>query len=190
MKRGARGSARRREVLELRWDEGWEFRPPHAPQGANLAHLHIYITLVGPRTESGTSLEDRPRTQTGSTTAARHRAKVTPAAAPLMLPAMSRRILLSLLGLALPICSVQASGLPCLPCAGLRVAGAPDGSGLLSLLRAQRLPPGSPLFIAWEVALPPPPPAVAGGADLEAAGAAARAVAAAGGTPWLALVFS
>src|SRR5579864_7862213 len=117
---------------------------------------------------------------------------MTAAVAPLMLPGMSRRLLLSLLGLALPICSAQAAGLPCLPCAGLRLTappvlqapaaagaddraeprgasqapasqppmapGAPGGgsSGLLNLLRADRLPPGSPLFIAWEVALPPP----------------------------------
>jgi hypothetical protein len=165
-----------------------------------------------------------------------------------MLPAMPRRIMLSLLGLALPICSAQAAGLPCLPCAGLRLAAplivkppagpaaspatSPVGggeagagsaaagaaaargpSGLLGLLRAERLPPGSPLFIAWEVPLAaaaapaaagtgpsarpstPPTPgpltqaALAAADDLAAAGAAARAVAAAGGTPWLSLVF-
>ncbi len=39
-----------------------------------------------------------------------------------MLPAMSRRLVLSLLGLALPISSAQAAGLPCQPCAGLRLA--------------------------------------------------------------------
>jgi hypothetical protein len=163
---------------------------------------------------------------------------------------MSRRILLSLLGLALPTlpCSLQAAGLPCQPCAGLRLAappplqapaaaavagagspaaavtsppappapiapeaaGASASSGLMGLLRAERLPPGSPLFIAWEVALPavtasplpPAPPlplappatatpaAAAGAAYLAASGAAAREVAAAGGTPWLALVFT
>jgi hypothetical protein len=142
-----------------------------------------------------------------------------------MLPAMPRRLVLSLLGLALPICSAQAAGLPCLPCAGIRLAAplvvqppaAPGPSGPLGLLRAERLPPGSPLFIAWEVPLaaaaapaapgpqaspaprasgaPPQVPglpaqaAPAGPDDLAAAGAAARAVAAAGGTPWLSLVF-
>ena len=113
-----------------------------------------------------------------------------------MLPAMSRRIVLSLLGLALPICSArsaQAAGLPCQPCAGIRLAAplvvpppaappapaaspaaggaaetaadavagaatpgtaaAPGPSRVLGLLRAERLPPGSPLFIAWEVPL-------------------------------------
>lgn len=117
----------------------------------------------------------------------------------LMLPAMSRRLVLSLLGLALPICSArsaQAAGLPCQPCAGIRLAAplvvpppaappapaapaaspaaggaaetaadavagaatpgtaaAPGPSRVLGLLRAERLPPGSPLFIAWEVPL-------------------------------------
>jgi hypothetical protein len=116
-----------------------------------------------------------------------------------MLPAMSRRLVLSLLGLALPICSArsaQAAGLPCQPCAGIRLAAplvvpppaappapaapaaspaaggaaetaadavagaatpgtaaAPGPSRVLGLLRAERLPPGSPLFIAWEVPL-------------------------------------
>ncbi len=125
---------------------------------------------------------------------------------------MPRRVLLSLLGLVLPTCSLQAAGLPCQPCAGLRlsapVASAPPVA--VSLLRAERLPPGSPLFIAWEVPLPaptppgplgsgtvspPPSPPVpaqpaAGTADLAAAGAAAREVAAAGGTPWLSLIFT
>src|SRR5205807_1406517 len=63
--------------------------------------------------------------------------------------------------------SAQAAGLPCQPCAGIRLAAplfvpppaapgaaaAPGTSGLLGLLRAERLPPGSPLFIAWEVPL-------------------------------------
>jgi hypothetical protein len=98
-----------------------------------------------------------------------------------MLSAMPRRILLSLLGLALPICSALAAGLPCQPCAGLRLDAPLDAPpSLLSLLRAERLAPESPLFIAWEVALPAQPEA----------GATAREVAAAGGTPWLSLVFS
>src|SRR6202521_4527326 len=113
---------------------------------------------------------------------------MTPQAAPLMLPAMPRRLVLSLLGLALPICTAQAAGLPCQPCAGLRLAtplllrtsaapaasavieagapgspaaGAPPATPAapgqprwLGLLRAERLAPGSPLFIAWEVPLP------------------------------------
>jgi hypothetical protein len=137
-----------------------------------------------------------------------------------MLADMLRRLTLTLLGLAAPICAAQAAGLPCQPCAGLRLetppptqlppspaigvpppapgasgpsaappaetatqpAPSPAGlpAGLLGLLRAERLAPGSPLFIAWEVPLP----------GTAAAGAAAGAVAAAGATPWLTLVFS
>ena len=131
-----------------------------------------------------------------------------------MLPTMPRRLVLSLLGLALPICSARsapAAGLPCQPCAGIRLAaplvvtapvapgaspatspagegaagagsaadaGAtpaaaaappPGPSGLLGLLRAERLPPGSPLFIAWEVPL-----AAAGGPAVAGTGSDAK----------------
>jgi hypothetical protein len=111
-----------------------------------------------------------------------------------MLATMLRRLTLTLLGLAAPVCAAQAAGLPCQPCAGLRLeappptqlppppaigvpppapgasgpsahdsaavatqpAPSPAGlpAGLLGLLRAERLAPGSPLFIAWEVPLP------------------------------------
>jgi len=111
-------------------------------------------------------------------------AKMTPDAAARMLPAMPRRTLLSLLGLAASALAAQATGLPCQPCGGLRLAAppvllapatagataalptapaagaatpaAPTGGsgGLLGLLRSQHLEPGSPLFIAWEVPLP------------------------------------
>jgi hypothetical protein len=130
-----------------------------------------------------------------------------------MLAAMLRRLTLTLLGLAAPICAAQAAGLPCQPCAGLRLeappptqlppspaigvaASAPGASGptgappiapaatatqpapspsglpagLLGLLRAERLAPGSPLFIAWEVPLPGT--AAPGGAAVGAAAAA------------------
>lgn len=73
---------------------------------------------------------------------------------------------------------------------------------LLRLLRSERLAPGSPLFIAWEVELataaPPGPagsaapagPAGAAAPGVPAgAGAQAADVAAAGATPWLTLVF-
>jgi hypothetical protein len=119
-----------------------------------------------------------------------------------MLAAMlrHRHLMLVLLGLVLPIRAAQAAGLPCQPCAGLRLeylappgpapeaaaggaaaVGAPPGPAspdLLRLLRAERLPPGSPLFLAWEVPLGVP------------ATPGAQAVAAAGATPWLTLVFS
>ncbi|HEV3076348.1 MAG TPA: hypothetical protein VHB47_18135, partial [Thermoanaerobaculia bacterium] len=129
-----------------------------------------------------------------------------------MLPAMPRRLVLSLLGLALPIFSArsaQAAGLPCQPCAGIRLAAplvipapvapaapaaspasggaaatgsdavvgaatpgaapAPGPSGLLGLLRGERLPPGSPLFIAWEVPL-----AAGGGPAMAGTGSGAK----------------
>jgi len=162
---------------------------------------------------------------------------MTRGAAAHMLGAMRRRrpvlLLLALTGLAMPICTAQAAGLPCQPCAGLRLEvpppiareapapaaatapASPAAPAWLRLLRSERLPPGSPLFIAWEVPLPaaaagagaavaPPaapgtatpaeapgaPPAPATATDLAAAGAAAREVAAAGATPWLSLIFS
>lgn len=124
----------------------------------------------------------------------------------LMLPAMPRRLVLSLLGLAVPISFAQAAGLPCQPCAGLRLAAplvlqppaapaapvfgaaaaagpaagagaapttaaapASGASGLLGLLRAERLPLGSPLFIAWEVPL-----AAAGGPAVAGTGPGAK----------------
>ena len=69
-----------------------------------------------------------------------------------------------------------AAGLPCAPCAGVRLAST---DGLDEALRAQAgLEPGSPLFVAWEAPLD-------GSSD---AGIAARA-AQGGATPWLALVF-
>jgi hypothetical protein len=132
-----------------------------------------------------------------------------------MLPAMPRRIVLSLLGLALPICTAQAAGLPCQPCAGLRLAAplvlqpsaaaaapaapavpavveaaapanpgagaapatpaAPGAPRLLGLLRAERLAPGSPLFIAWEVPLPAVAAPVAAGAGSAAKPSAPQA---------------
>src|ERR1700726_3984704 len=147
----------------------------------------------GPKSSVPTAPAPRPKGRRGNLTHYRH-----PAGGWrwLMLPAMSRRIVLSLLGLALPICSArsaQAAGLPCQPCAGIRLAAplvvpppaappapaaspaaggaaatavdavagaatpgtaaAPGPSRVLGLLRAERLPPGSPLFIAWEVPL-------------------------------------
>ncbi|HYH47064.1 MAG TPA: hypothetical protein VEG34_15385 [Thermoanaerobaculia bacterium] len=69
-----------------------------------------------------------------------------------------------------------AAGLPCSPCAGVRLSST---EGLDEALGAQAgLEPGSPLFVAWEAALD-------GSAD---SGLAARA-AQAGATPWLVLVF-
>jgi hypothetical protein len=115
----------------------------------------------------------------------------------------------SLLGSALPTRAAHAVGVPCQPCAGLRLENQPAAAGpqagetaapdgLLRLLRAERLAPGSPLFIAWEVPLGTPPALPSGatggagdqGPGAAAAGAAAQAIAAAGATPWLTLVFS
>ncbi len=109
---------------------------------------------------------------------------MTPDAVARMLPAMLRRTLLLLLGLAASALAAQASGLPCQPCGGLRLAAPPvllapaaagaaavlptapaadaatpapptaGPGGLLALLRSQHLEPGSPLFIAWDVPLP------------------------------------
>jgi hypothetical protein len=149
-----------------------------------------------------------------------------------MLPAMSRvsRLALALLAGLLPAGAALAAGLPCQPCAGIRLdagsaaaltaarddttpqpgtqtasaaaapdAGSPAGArrparpappaasfDLLRFLRAAHLPAGSPLFVAWEVALPvlPADPTVA------AADGLASGLAAAGATPWVSLVFS
>ncbi len=137
-------------------------------------------------------------------------AQVTRGDRPLMLPAMLRvsRLGLALLASLLLESAALASGLPCQPCAGIRLdAGAtsalaaaaapadtpppgppgqpatpaplPAGAqasppprqtapaayfDLLRFLRAAHLPPGSPLFVAWEVTLPALPalPATAG----------------------------
>jgi hypothetical protein len=84
-------------------------------------------------------------------------------------------LLLALLAL-LAAPPLGAAGLPCAPCAGVRLTST---DGLDAALGAQAgLAPGSPLFVAWEVALD-------GTAD---AGLAARA-AQAGATAWLTLVF-
>jgi hypothetical protein len=76
--------------------------------------------------------------------------------------------------------AATAAGLPCLPCAGLRLAAppAPAGGGgtatagfdLLTFLRGAHLPPGSPLFVAWDVELSASAQQAA--ATAEAAGAA------------------
>jgi hypothetical protein len=121
-------------------------------------------------------------------------AQVTRGDRPLMLPAMVRvsRLALALLSSLLPAGAALASGLPCQPCAGIRLdAGAtaalaaatapadtppsgPPGQpasatpaasfDLLRFLRAAHLPPASPFFVAWEVTLPALPalPATAG----------------------------
>jgi hypothetical protein len=135
-----------------------------------------------------------------------------------MLRAMSRLALLVLLGLTLTIPAAEAAGLPCQPCAGIRLEAPPAGAAaappakpfeVLDFLRSARLAPGSPLFVAWEVRLAPAgataaaaagsaaglaspgsPPAGAGNPALAATVAAARDVAAAGATPWVTLVFT
>jgi hypothetical protein len=89
------------------------------------------------------------------------------------------------------------------PAAAGAGTGSPAGAGspagpvtpdLLRLLRAERLGPGSLLFLAWEVPLvaAATPGEGGGGSTLATTGAgtAAQAVAAAGATPWLTLVFS
>jgi hypothetical protein len=79
------------------------------------------------------------------------------------------------LSLAAPVCS-SAAGIPCAPCAGLRVA---DPYALLpALAAAPRRTPEARLYVAWDVEL--------GAAATPAAG---HALAGAGAVPWLRLVF-
>jgi hypothetical protein len=89
--------------------------------------------------------------------------------------------------------SIEAQGLPCLPCAGIRfepAQAAPDvaqpapaapsnPADFVSLLKQAKLEKGSPLFVAWEVALD-------GTAN---PGDTAKQIFEAGGTPWISLVF-
>ena len=101
--------------------------------------------------------------------------------------------------------SIEAQGLPCFPCAGVRFepvppavpatqedpldpAPAPDvqaapavpdnPADFASLLAQAKLEKGSPFFVAWEVPLDGTDPAPA-----------ARGITDAGGTPWLSLIF-
>ncbi|HXO18692.1 MAG TPA: hypothetical protein VOA87_02080 [Thermoanaerobaculia bacterium] len=88
---------------------------------------------------------------------------------------------------------LSAAGLPCEPCAGLRLeapaAEAPGPAAIVEALKAPPgLKPGSPLYIAWEVEVGGGKPA-APGSSAPGAGEIAAKIAAAGGTPWLSLVF-
>jgi hypothetical protein len=83
------------------------------------------------------------------------------------------------LALSLPMSAAHAAGFPCQPCAGVRLGQGwtPEAEALLP---QAKLPPRSPLFVAWEV-----PAAEAGSAT-----AGMAAVAKAGATPWITLVFA
>ncbi len=122
-----------------------------------------------------------------------------------MLPAMPRAplLLLQALALAAGATAAAAAGLPCQPCAGIRLAAPPGAPGalaatggfdFLAFLRTAKLAPDSPLFVAWEVALPGAAgegaAAAANPSLAAAAAAAAREVAGVGATPWLGLVFT
>lgn len=107
-----------------------------------------------------------------------------------------RRRLLPLLCLLLtaPLAAsrLTAAGLPCEPCAGVRLGDPTQATEAVTALRAQNgLEPGSPLVIAWEVELAP---AAGGQGTVTPPGpvdpaALAGEIARAGGTPWLSLIF-
>jgi hypothetical protein len=159
---------------------------------------------------------------------------------PLPLPLLWAIVLCGAVGGLASAGAAAASGLPCQPCAGLHLdapPGAPattnDGAAgaaspalagagdtgappaahafdLLAYLRAEHLPPASPLFLGWDVELgaadatstaapvpaAKPVPQANGAAaatpapQVATAAAAAKAVGAVGATPWINLVFT